>query len=34
MLNNTLDDLIELQDGAIKDILNTKTRFFLSRESK
>ena len=34
MLNNTLADLIELQDGAIKDILNTKTRFFLSRESK
>ena len=34
MLNNTLDDLIELQDAAIKDILNTKTRFFLSRESK
>ena len=34
MLNNTLDDLIELQDGAMKDILNTKTRFFLSRESK
>ena len=34
MLNNTLDDLIKLQDDAIKDILNTKTRFFLSRESK
>ena len=34
MLNNTLDDLIELQDYAIKDILNTKTRFFFSRESK
>ena len=34
MLNNTLDDLIELQDGAKANILNTKTRFFLSRESK
>lgn len=34
MLNNTLDDIIELQDDAKKDILNTKTRFFLSRESK
>ena len=26
--------MIELQDDAIKDILNTRTRFFLSRESK
>ena len=34
MLNNTLDDIIELQDDAKKDILNTRTRFFLSRESK
>lgn len=33
-LNNTLADVIELQDDAIKDILNTRTRFFLSRESK
>ena len=33
-LNDTLDDLIELQDDAVKDILNTRTRFFLSRESK
>ena len=33
-LNNTLDDVIELQDDAVKDILNTRTRFFLSRESK
>lgn len=33
-LNNTLDDIIELQDDAKKDILNTRTRFFLSRESK
>ena len=34
MLNNTLDDIIELQDDAKANILNTKTRFFLSRESK
>lgn len=34
MLNNTLDDIIELQDDAKADILNTRTRFFLSRESK
>ena len=33
-LNDTLDDIIELQDDAKKDILNTRTRFFLSRESK
>ena len=26
--------MIELQDDAVKDILNTRTRFFLSRESK
>ena len=34
MLNNTLDDIIELQDAAKKDMLNTKSRFFLSKESK
>ena len=34
MLNNTLQQVIELQDDAKKDILNTRTRFFLSRESK
>ena len=34
MLNNTLDDIIELQDDAKANILNTRTRFFLSRESK
>ena len=33
-LNDTLDDIIELHDAAKKDILNTRTRFFLSRESK
>ena len=33
-MNNTLDDIIELQDDAVKDIINTRTRFFLSRESK
>ena len=33
-LNDTLDDVIELQDDAKKDILNTRSRFFLSRESK
>lgn len=33
-LNNTLDDLIKLQDDAKKNILNTRHRFFLSRESK
>ena len=34
MLNNTLADVIELHDDAKTDILNTRTRFFLSRESK
>ena len=34
MLNNTLADVIELQDDAKANILNTRTRFFLSRESK
>lgn len=33
-LNNTLADVMELQDDAKKDILNTKSRFFLSKESK
>ena len=33
-LENTLADVIELHDDAKKDILNTRTRFFLSRESK
>ena len=33
-LNNTLADIIELQDDAKANILNTRTRFFLSRESK
>lgn len=34
MLNDTLDDLIELHDNAKTNAMNTKTRFFLSRESK
>ena len=29
-----MDDVMELHDRAKKDILNTGTRFFLSRESK
>ena len=33
-LENTLADVIELQDDAKANILNTRTRFFLSRESK
>ena len=33
-MNNTLADVIELQDDAKANILNTRTRFFLSRESK
>ena len=33
-LNNTLQQVMELQDDAKANILNTKTRFFLSRESK
>lgn len=34
MLNDTLDDVMKLHDDAKADILNTKSRFFLSRESK
>ena len=34
MLNDTLDEVMKLQDDAKANILNTKTRFFLSRESK
>lgn len=34
MLNNTLDDVMKLQDDAKANILNTKSRFFLSRDSK
>ena len=34
MLNNTLDEVMKLQDDAKKDMMNTKSRFFLSRESK
>ena len=33
-LNDTLDDVMELQDNAKADMLNTRSRFFLSRESK
>lgn len=33
-LNDTLADVIELQDDARADMLNTKSRFFLSKESK
>ena len=32
-LNDTLDDVMELHDNAKADMLNTKSRFFLSRES-
>ena len=34
MLNNTLDDIMKLHDDAKTDMMNTKSRFFLSRESK
>lgn len=33
-LNDTLADVVELQDDAKADMLNTKSRFFLSKESK
>ena len=33
-LNDTLDDVMELQDNAKADMLNTRSRFFLSKESK
>ena len=33
-LDDTMDDVMELHDRAKKDVLNTRTRFFLSRESK
>ena len=34
MLNDTLDDVMKLHDDAKADMMNTKSRFFLSRESK
>lgn len=34
MLNNTLDDVMKLHDDAKTNAMNTKSRFFLSRESK
>ena len=34
MLNDTLDVVMKLHDDAKTDMLNTRTRFFLSRESK
>lgn len=34
MLNDTLDDVMKLHDDAKTDMMNTKSRFFLSRESK
>lgn len=33
-LDSTLDDIVELHDQAKKDVMNTGSRFFLSRESK
>ena len=33
-LNSTLQDIVELHDDAKNDMLNTGSRFFLSRESK
>ena len=33
-LNDTLDDVMKLHDNAKTDMMNTKSRFFLSRESK
>lgn len=34
MLNDTLQDILELQGTAKADVLDARSRFFLSRESK